>query len=113
MKTKIAISTIAAFFLGLMFGPPDPLTLLVLGVEAAFFCAVPLLILARRDFVKSASGPVHTLVCVLVCMVALLSVECLRLTCVVSSQQRRIGDPAEQLNEGNSVASAGLPDARS
>ncbi len=36
-------------------------------------CLIPLLILARRTFFKNASKPMHTLVCVLVCMVAVLS----------------------------------------
>jgi hypothetical protein len=73
MTTKIVISTIAAFILGpLLFAPPDPLSMLVLGGAAAFLCAVPLLVLARFSFVKSASTSVHTLLCILVCLVAVL-----------------------------------------
>ncbi len=92
MKKKIAISTVVAcFVVALLCAPsPDPFSMLVLGGAAAFFCAVPLLIFARFAFMRTASKPVHTLVCVLVCLVAILSVECFLLTQVVASQQHRL-----------------------
>ncbi|HSV99602.1 MAG TPA: hypothetical protein VLI39_05480 [Sedimentisphaerales bacterium] len=60
MKTKIAISTLIVFFIGLMIGPPDMITQLSLGIGAGFLCAASLLILAGRGFMKSASKQVQT-----------------------------------------------------
>lgn len=63
---------------------PDPFTVLFNCAAAAFLCAVPLLILARFEFLKSASRPVHTLVCVLVCLAVILPVECFSLASVIA-----------------------------
>ncbi len=92
MKKKIVITTIIAFFVGpqLAFPVPDPASFLIGGAMAAFLCAVPLLILARFAFVKTAAKPVHTLVCSLVCMIAILLLLCYALALQVSSQQRRL-----------------------
>jgi O-antigen ligase len=73
MSKKIAIATAVAFFIGSLFAPPDVASQLTLGIMAAFVCAGPLLILARVAFVRAASPPMHTLVCVLVCIVSVLS----------------------------------------
>ena len=58
------------------------------GAMAAFLCAVPLLILARFTFLRTASKPVHTLVCSLVCLVAILSLMCYWLTLRLHTAQR-------------------------
>ena len=89
MAKRIPISTIAAFLIGgvLVAPSPDPISMLVLGVGAAFLCAIPLLVLSRFSFMKSASTSVHTLVCVLVCMVAVLSVMCFTLAMLVRHRQ--------------------------
>jgi len=60
---------------------------------AAFLCALPLLILARFGFVKSASKAMHTLTCVLVGMVALLSLECYVLNVAVVHQTEHLQEP--------------------
>lgn len=73
MRKKIIIAKAVAFFIGNLLGPPDLISQLIFGAMAAFVCAVPLLILARLAFVKAASGPMHTLVCVLVCVISVLS----------------------------------------
>jgi len=91
MKKKIVISTIVAFCIGGALAPPDTVAQLANGLLAALLCAVPLLILARCGFVKTASKSVHTLVCVLVCMVAVLAFACYMLTLVVSSRTRDPG----------------------
>ncbi len=69
---KITISTAVAFVSSAVYVPaPDPLSYFVLGAMAAFLCGVPLLILSRFQFMKSASSRVQTLVCVLVYLVAM------------------------------------------
>lgn len=74
MKVKIIVTTIIAYFVGSFLFLGDALTSLVFGIESAFLCCVSLLILNRRKFVKSSPNSMHTLVCVLVCMVSVLSV---------------------------------------
>jgi amino acid permease len=73
LRKKITISTAVAFLSSAIYAPPDPLSILVLGTMAAFLCSVPLLILSRFQFMKSASSRVQTLVCVLVYLVAMLA----------------------------------------
>jgi hypothetical protein len=79
MGRKIVISTVVAFVIAflLLTPSPDPLSAIVIGCATAFVCVVPLLVLARFPFVKSASPSVHTLVAVLVCILAVLLVACL------------------------------------
>jgi len=62
MTKQIVISTVAAFLISGVLGvpSPDPLTTLVLGLEAAFLCAVPLLVLSRLNLMRLASTSVHT-----------------------------------------------------
>jgi predicted PurR-regulated permease PerM len=106
MTKKIAISTAAAVLVSFALCPaPDPLSALVLGGMGAFLCAIPLLILARLAFVKSASKSVHTLVCVLVCLVAILSVACYVLTVKIKNQHGSINDQASVSNQIRHVAS--------
>ena len=76
MGKKIIISTIIAFLIGYSLGPPDLISQLIIGFVAVLLCCVPLLILARFNFVKSSSNSMHTLVCVLVCVISVLSVLC-------------------------------------
>ena len=73
MKGKIVIATVAAFLIsGWGLSGPDPFTAIVLGFAAAVLCLVPLLILAGRKFVQRSPSAMQTLVCVLVCMAAVL-----------------------------------------
>lgn len=72
MKTKIVISTIVPFPIAFLLAPPDLMAEIMLGVTASLLCAIPLLILARCSFVKSSSNSIHTLVCILVCLVSIL-----------------------------------------
>ncbi len=74
MNIKIIVTTVIVFLVGSFFVPGDPLSSLVFGIESAFLCCVSLLILARRKFVKSSSNSMHTLVCILVCIISVLSV---------------------------------------
>ncbi len=99
MARKIVISAIAAYCVGFMLGPPDFISQIILGLMAATLCALPLLILARFRFVKSASKPMQTLTCVLVCMVALLSLACHLLGVRVAGQ-------AQQLQELTSASAS-------
>ena len=105
MTKKIVISTVAAVLVSFVLCPvPDPLSVLVLGGMGAFLCAIPLLILARLAFVKSASKSVHTLICVLVCLVAILSVACYVLTAKIKDQRGSINDQASLSNQIRHVA---------
>ncbi len=91
MWWKILIATIIAWWSGYILAPGlDPLSALVGGGIAAFLCAVPLLILGRFAFMKNAAKPVHTLVCSLVCLVAILFLMCYMLTLSLHSAQRRL-----------------------
>ncbi len=92
MGLKILIAAIIAWFVGgfLLSPSPDPFSALVGGALAAFLCAVPLLILARFAFLRTASKPMHTLVCSLVCLVAILFLMCYWLTLRLHSEQRRL-----------------------
>ncbi|NLH43854.1 MAG: hypothetical protein GX448_18600 [Planctomycetes bacterium] len=74
---KILVSTGAAFLAGCVLSPPDPLTGITTGGMMALLCGVSLVILARFAFMKSASRPMQTLVCALVCLAAVLSMLCL------------------------------------
>jgi hypothetical protein len=90
MMRKIVISTAVAFLIsGALLGPPDAVSQIMLGIEGALLCAIPLVILGRRDFVRSSSSQIQTLVCVLVCTISVLTVTC-------HMGWRRIGDLHEQ-----------------
>ena len=74
LRKKITISAGVAFISSAIYVPsPDPLSLLTLGTMAAFLCGVPLLILSRFQFMKSASSRVQTLVCVFIYLAAMLA----------------------------------------
>jgi hypothetical protein len=104
------IATIIAWFIGgfVLSPTPDPFSALVDGGIGAFLCAVPLLILGRFAFVKTAAKPVHTLVCSLVCLVAVLSLMCYTLTLRVRYQQRRIDEQAKMSQQASRVAATDL-----
>jgi ABC-type anion transport system duplicated permease subunit len=93
MTKKIIIAAVIAYAIGCLLGPPDRISQIVFGLMAAVVCAVPLLILARFPFVKTASKPVHTLVCVLVCMIAVLSLFCYTLVLRITSNHERLQAP--------------------
>jgi Na+(H+)/acetate symporter ActP len=77
---KIIISTGVASFIGFVAAPGgDPLSAIASGFIVAFLSFVPLLILSRYQFMKSSTGSVQTLVCVLVCMLALSVLACTRM----------------------------------
>jgi uncharacterized membrane protein len=76
MRRKIIISTAVSFFIWGVLGIPDTISQVVFGIMGAILCAIPLLVLSRCDFIKSSSKQVHTLVCVLVCMISILAVTC-------------------------------------
>ncbi len=74
LRRKITISAGVAFVSSAIYvGAPDPLSYLFLGAMAALLCGVPLLILSRFQFMRSASGRVQTFVCVLVYLLAMLA----------------------------------------
>lgn len=75
MKKKIIISTMIAFFISFVLGPADAISQLTYGVISAFLCCAALLILARFKFVKSSPSSIHTIVCILVCIVSVLSIH--------------------------------------
>ncbi len=93
MGKKITIATAIAFAIGCLQGPPDVASQLTLGIMAAFVCAVPLLILARVAFVRAASPPMHTLVCVLVCIISVLSIFSYLLVLKVTHDHERLQAP--------------------
>lgn len=74
MNIKIIISAVIVYLVGSILAPFDALASLVFGIESVFLCCILLLILSRRKFVKSSSNSVHTLVCILVCIISVLSV---------------------------------------
>lgn len=74
MNIKIIISTVIVYLVGSFFAPFDPLSSLVFGIESVFLCCISLLILSRQKFIKTSSNSIHTLVCVLVCIISVLSV---------------------------------------
>lgn len=78
MTTRIIITTAVAFAIAInpLIGPRDVFSQLLSGVIIVFLCFVPLFVLSRFHFMKSAAGSVQTLVCVLICMLALLSLMC-------------------------------------
>jgi len=90
MRTKIATSVAVAFLIAvLLLSGPDPFSALSNGVIAALLCGIPLLVLARFHFMKSASPSVHTLVAALVCVLAVLLLACLLFMQRISHLQRR------------------------
>jgi hypothetical protein len=117
MMKKIVISAVAAFFFSGVLGTPspDPFSMLVLGTGAALLCAIPLSILSQLSVMKSASGSVHTLICILVCLVAILSVWCFNLVMVLEyryknstrtlarDQDRRVASAALSTTEKRSL----------
>ena len=64
-----------AFFISVVLGPPDTISQLTYGVISAFLCCAVLLILARFKFVKSSPNSMHILVCILVCIVSISSIQ--------------------------------------
>ena len=114
-SSKIIITIGAAFFVGALLGPPDTLSQLMLGAEAALLCVIPLLILGRCKFVRGSSESMRTLVCVLVCLLAIVSAQfhlCLHRIVRLererhgradSSRQTSIVSPPEQAQEENGL----------
>jgi len=89
MKRKIMVSVAVCFFVGGSLAPPDMICQIALGIAAAVLCGVTLLALARRPFVKSSPSAMHTLVCVLVCTISVLSVACYQLNLKAFEQSKR------------------------
>lgn len=105
MKMKIIISTIVAYFISSWLSPQDVVTALIFGVGSALLCCVPLLILARRKFVKSSPNSMHTLVCILVCMVSILSVQIWLLFNRITSYVNRFPNSSVVVSSVSSSAS--------
>lgn len=87
MTARIILSTVVAFVVAaspLVF-PSDPFSQLVAGVTAAFLCLVPLFVLSRAHFVKSAASSVQTLISVLICLLALSAMVCLAMSSRIAS----------------------------
>jgi len=97
MKIKIVISTIVAFLISFMLSPPDLVSQLTLGFVSALLCCIPLLIFAQCNFMKSSPNTMHTLVCILVCMVSFLSVHWIL-------SQKRIADHAHSSSNSFAVS---------
>lgn len=76
MKGKIVISVVVTFVIAGLFAPPDLVSQWTNGALGAALCGVLLLILSRFRFMKSASPAVHTLICTITCLIAILSVAC-------------------------------------
>lgn len=65
MTKKIVISAVTAILVSQALCPSgDPFAVLALGGMGAFLCVVPLSMLSRLAFVRSASKSIHTLVCI-------------------------------------------------
>lgn len=94
LSRKIFIAAVVAYAIGLLFSPPDMISQMTSGVMTAMLCLIPLLILARRTFFKNASKPMHTLVCILICMVSVLSMFCHMLVVKIAHDAKRSQDTA-------------------
>lgn len=92
MRRKIIISVAVAFVVGGLAGPPDMISQAILALGAALLCGVPLLILTRLDSVRSSPRLIHTLLCVLICLLSLSVIACYLLGLRVSSLQERMYD---------------------
>lgn len=93
MTKKIVASAVISYFAISLLNPPDIVAQTILGIAGALLCAVPLAILARFGFMKESSGSVHTLVCIVVCMIAVLSVQCYMLRQRVQGLQSPLQTP--------------------
>ncbi len=108
LRRKIVLSAGVAYLaVVLLTLSPDPLTGLVPGTAAAFLCGIPLLILARSRFLKAASDPIHSLVCALVCLTAVLLVMCLLLFQRITHFSQRAN--ALDRSSPNSLTASSLP----
>lgn len=88
------MSTVVAFILGgsPLVVPGDMLSQLICGIMTALLCCVPLLVLSRFRFLKSAASSTQTLVAVLICMVALLATMTVAMRGRIASLQDRLSD---------------------
>lgn len=93
MRKKIIVATTVAFVIGALLSPPEAISQLISGVTGGVLCATPLLVLRRFSFVQTASAPIHTLVCVLVCMVSVLAMFCYVLGLKIASDAKRYQSP--------------------
>ena len=109
MTWRLMACSGAVFVVASVLAPPDVITQLTLGFGAVLFCAVPLWLLARCGFVKSASPPVHTLICVLVALVAVLSVHCYQLRMSVRGKNRKIEELWDRLEASEVVVDVSAP----
>jgi len=97
MRTKINVSMLVAFFISaLLLSPPDHLSQLFNGVAAALLCGIPLVVLARLGFVKSASSSMQGLVAALVCIVAVLLLACFLFMQMIISREKVSNHPAQR-----------------
>ena len=101
LRSKILWSMAIAYSSAFFFGPPDLISQFVFGIPAALLCGLSLLILSRFNFMKSSSKSVHTLVCVLVCLISVLFITCSLFV------MQRIADQGHRL-AGSSQSSGGI-----
>jgi hypothetical protein len=92
MSKKIFVAAVIAYAITVLLGPRDMISQITFGAMASMLCLIPLLILARLAFFKNAPKPMHTLVCVLVCMVAVLSIFCHMLMLRITQDTREFQD---------------------
>ncbi len=109
MTWRLMACSGVVFLVASVLAPPDVITQLTLGIGAVLLCAVPLWFLARCGFVQSASPAVHTLLCVLVALVAVLTVHCYQLRMSVRSRNQNIEELWDRLEVSEVVADVNAP----
>ena len=109
MTWRLMACSGVVFLVASVLAPPDVVTQLTLGVGAVLLCAVPLWFLTRCGFVQSASPAVHTLLCVLVALVAVLTVHCYQLRMSVRSKNQNIEVLWNRLNASEAIVDVNTP----
>ena len=75
MRKMIWVATTTTFVIScVLFGPADFMAKAMLGLAGAFLCGALLWTLSRCGFVKSSSGSVQKVLCLLVCVVSVVLV---------------------------------------
>ncbi len=109
MTGKLLACSAVVFVLASVLAPPDMISQLTLGVMAALLCAIPLWFLAQCRFIKSASPDVHTVICILMVLVAVLSVHCYQLRMSVRGRNQHSQELWDRLDASEAVADVNTP----
>ncbi len=109
MTARLLASSAVVFVVASVLAPPDLISQLMLGVGTSLICAVPLWFLAQCRFVKVSSPAVHTLICILVSLVAVLSAHCYQLRIGNRTRQQRTEEPWSQLDAAKAPADSNVP----